>query len=117
MICEDELVAGLTVQLGDRFHLRIVSQWRHRLPRALSRFGGNLLASRATMHIFKRLPRVHDCIAMQQDSNYNRSGYRQEETLCAKSDETLVFDKQLGLTSRRPGVSRQAFDDVATLLE
>jgi hypothetical protein len=63
-------------------------------PRALSRFGGNLLVSRATARIFQRLSGVHDRIAMQQDSNYNRSGYRQEETLCAKSDETLVFDKQ-----------------------
>ena len=34
MIQEDELVAEPAAQLGDRCHLRIVSQWRHRLPRA-----------------------------------------------------------------------------------
>jgi hypothetical protein len=30
------------------------------------------LTSRATARLFQRLPQVHDRIAMQQNSNYNR---------------------------------------------
>jgi len=59
----------------------------------LSRFGSNLLTSRATARIFQRLPHAHDRIAMQQNSTLTVHN-TDTQLSGAKSDATLVFDKQ-----------------------
>jgi hypothetical protein len=88
-MCEDEIVAGPAAQPGDRCHLCIVSQWRHRLPRAGP--AASVVAIRQ---------QVHDRIEMQQNSNYI------DTTVAKKIDaNTWDFTLKKGCQGGRPRAS------------
>ena len=67
-------------------------------PRALSQFGSSLSTSGAAARIFQRLPQAHDRIAMQQNSNYNRS--RATRRSCSTNSKVLEGGRAPGMCAK-----------------